>query len=255
LSQEVLSESPKAYFEDALEAGRGFVLLDGLDEVTSEESHRLIAEKINIFTARHSKNRFVVTCRVAGWRNLLPDFRVLVVDELSREEIHRFIRGWHTAIIGLQERHRIEQEHPQQVARAIAWRDISIKLRNAIDDYSRRLINTIDSNPRVLAVATNPMLLSLICLVHLNRNVLPRGRPILYAQCIDLLIDAWERSKGFLITPSQISSQQKEAVLRHIAYELQLQGKGELARPDLETLVDKIRGRLAIITAAAELIG
>jgi predicted NACHT family NTPase len=77
LSEEITNEYPKNYFENKLERGECIVLFDGLDEVTSESAHRIIAERINSFVARYSKNRFVVTCRVAGWRNLLPDFMVL----------------------------------------------------------------------------------------------------------------------------------------------------------------------------------
>src|ERR1700757_277503 len=104
LPKEVIAECPKNYFEGHLKAGRCFVLFDGLDEVANSEAHRKAADKITNFVAAYPKNRFVVTCRVAGWLNLLPDFRVLQADDLSREEVHRFIRGWHTAIINLQER-------------------------------------------------------------------------------------------------------------------------------------------------------
>jgi NACHT domain len=254
LTEEILKEYPKQYFERHLERGQCFVLFDGLDEVPSEEAHRDVANRINSFVTKYSRNRFIVTCRIAGWRNLLPEFRVLEADELSREEVHRFIRGWHTAVIGLQERNRIEQEYPQQEARTHAWQSAAPKVRIAIDDYSGRLINAIDGNPRILAVATNPMLLSLICLVHLNRNILPKGRPILYAQCIELLVDAWDRSRGFLISPSKITVQQKEAILRQTAYEFQLAGKVELPRAQLEELVDRIKVRLQIEITGKELI-
>jgi len=50
-----------------------------------------------------------VTCRVAGWRNLLPDFAVLEAEDLSRDEFIALYgvahgRNW------LQERNRMEQE-------------------------------------------------------------------------------------------------------------------------------------------------
>jgi NACHT domain len=254
LPEEVIGEYPSGYFEQKLERGECIILLDGLDEVTDENLHRAIADRVNNFVERYPANRFVVTCRIAGWRNLLPTFTVLEADDLSREEIHRFIRGWHTAIIGLQERNRLEQEFIDTDQRDKHWQESFAKIRVAIDDYSRRLLNAIDSSARILAVATNPMLLSLICLVHLNRNILPRGRALLYAQCVEFLIDAWERSKGFLVAPSRITAAQKEMVLRQIAFELHVSGKGELARRELETLVESIAAKLSISGTATELL-
>ena len=64
------------------------------------------------------------------------------------------------------------------------------------------------------------MLLSLICLVHYSRNALPRGRPVLYSQCVDLLIDAWWKQKN-LHSPVVISPAQKEALIRQIAVDFQ----------------------------------
>jgi hypothetical protein len=254
LPQEVIREYPSGYFEDRLERGECIILLDGLDEVTDEEVHRAIADRVNSFVERYPNNRFVVTCRIAGWRNLLPTFTVLEADDLSREEIHRFIRGWHIAIIGLQERNRLEQEIADIEQREKQWQERLVRIRVAIDDYSRRLTNAIDSSARILAVATNPMLLSLICLVHLNRNILPRGRALLYAQCVEFLVDAWERSKGFLVAPSRITATQKEMVLRQIAFELHVSGKGELPRAELETLVESVAAKLSISGTARELL-
>jgi len=254
LSQEIISEYPKTYFEHKLDRGECVVLFDGLDEVTSESVHQSVAKRINDFVSRYHKNRFIVTCRVAGWRNLLPDFAVLEAEDLSRDEIHRFIRGWHTAVIGLQERNRMEQERSVGEIRAENVREHASRVKLAIDDYSRRLINAIDGNARILSVATNPMLLSLICLVHLNRNILPRGRAILYGQCVEFLVDAWERSKGVIVSQSKITLLQKEVILRQLAYELQMSGKGELKRSSIEELIERIAVRNAISIPPRELL-
>jgi predicted NACHT family NTPase len=127
LPEEVLRELPERYFHDRLEKGECILLFDGLDEVTDEGTHQQVAQRINTFVERYPKNRFVVTCRIAGWRNLLPAFTVVEADELSREEIHRFIRGWHKAVIGLQERNRIEQEFSDPTIRGLKWQMCSHK--------------------------------------------------------------------------------------------------------------------------------
>ena len=254
LPDDVLRECPKDFYENSLAKGSCIVLLDGLDEVKNEESHRAVSEKINALVARYPNNRYVVTCRVAGWRGLLPQFSVLEADELNREEIHRFIRGWHNAVITLQERNRIEQDHADPTIRAGKWSAISSKLRLVIDDYARRLLNAIEGNARILAISANPMLLSLICLIHYNRNILPRGRPVLYAQCVELLIDVWERSKGLLASASPITASQKELILREIAFEMHMSGRGELHRDELVRLTGRILTGLNILIPATEVL-
>jgi hypothetical protein len=136
LPEEVLQAYPRNFFEQKLSKGECIVLFDGLDEVTNEGVHRHVAERINAFVDRYNKNRVVVTCRVAGWRNLLPAFTVLEADDLSYDEVHRFVHGWHTAIISLQERNRIEQEYSEQETRRLRWQE-SVP-RDAMGQAARR---------------------------------------------------------------------------------------------------------------------
>jgi hypothetical protein len=254
LPAELVREIPHRYFERRLERGGCIVLLDGFDEVTDERTHRVVAEKINRFVSEYPDNRFIVTCRPAGWRNLLNDFRVLEAQDFPREDVHRFIHGWHRAIITQAERNRLELEIPDPERFAAVWRQHRLTtVQTAIDLHSRSLINAIDGNQRILAIARNPMLLSLICLVHLNRNILPKERAVLYGQCIDLLIDAWDRSRD-LISPLKITSTQKEAVLRHVAYHFQSSGKGESSREDLEALIERMAPALGVQVPTPQLL-
>jgi hypothetical protein len=193
---------------------------------------------------------------VAGWRNLLDDFRVLEAQDFSRDEVHRFIYGWHRAIITQAERARLELDIPDADERERVWRDRRFgEVQNAIDLHSRRLANAVNTSQRILGIARNPMLLSLICLVHYSRFVLPRERALLYSQCIELLIDAWDRSRDIMSTlHGEISSSQKEAVLRHIALEFQRSGKGEAPREAIEALVGSVAESLGIEAESRELV-
>src|SRR5262249_4477134 len=85
------------------------------------------------------------------------------------------------------------------------------------------------------ALATNPMLLSLITLLHYVRLRLPENRPILYRDCIELLLDRWELYKGlqreeaFRITPIQ-----KTSILASIAWSMHDDRLKEIPRSVLE---------------------
>jgi len=174
---------------------------------------------------------------------------------LNRDEIQRFILGWHRAVITQSEYSTLQLNIPDKEKFEEAWetrKEQSVK--PAIDIQSRRLIYAIDTNTRILAIAVNPMLLSLISLVHYNRQYLPKGRTILYSHCVDLLIDSWERSKDILSTSTKVTAIQKEAVLREIAFNFQVNGKGEDSRERLEALIAEITQKLGISMAPQELL-
>ncbi|MDM8556570.1 NACHT domain-containing protein [Desulfococcaceae bacterium HSG7] len=254
LPKYLLKECPDNYFEKKLKKGQCLLLLDGLDEVTDEKTHRLIAEKINNMAAAYPDNRFAVTCRIAGWKDLLSGFRILETQDFSRDEIHRFVRGWERAIITQSERSKLEFDIPDKKRFEEKWKVHKEKVvAVGIDVQARKLIHAIDSNNRILAIAVNPMLLSLIALVHHNRAILPKGRTILYAQCIELLIDAWDRTRD--ITSSiEITADQKETILREIAFEFQHKGKSEDTRESLEQLIQTIAPKIGIGIPAPDLL-
>lgn len=257
LQPELLKEHPAGYFERKLKRGECAVLLDGLDEVVDEATHRRVAAKISDMVAAYPDNRYVVTCRTAGWHALLSgDFAVLQTQDFNREEIQRFVHGWHKAVVTQRERARLQLEHPDANRFEAVWAQHNEEtVKPAVEMRTRSLLAAVDASSRILAIAVNPMLLSLICLVHYVRRILPKGRPVLYAQCIELLIDAWDRSRDIAWhVDERIMPQQKEAVLREIAFEFQKKGVGEDARESLEALVAGISRRLGIGTPAQELL-
>jgi predicted NACHT family NTPase len=255
LSKDLLKECPKDYFEKKLKKGQCLLLLDGMDEVTDEAAHRRVAEKINSLAANYPDNHIVVTCRIAGWQNLLSaTFRILETQDFSRNEIHSFIRGWQKAIITQSEKAKLEFDIPDKKRFEEKWKEHKEKVVDlAIDLQTRKLINAIDSNNRILAIAVNPMLLSLIALVHHNRAVLPKGRTILYSQCIELLIEAWDRTRD-ISSPIEITAAQKEMILREIAFEFQSQGKGEDTRENLEKFIETFAPQIGVSIPAPTLL-
>jgi hypothetical protein len=243
IPDEVLDHLPAEYFERRMKRGGCILLLDGMDEVASEAAHRQVAQKINNLAISYPKNRFIVTCRIAGWQGLLPEFQVLQTQDLNREEIQGFITGWHSAVISEKERSELRLKEPDDSRFDEEWRKRRDIVATAIDVQSRKLSNAIEGSQRIQAVATNPMLLSLICLVHLNRHILPRGRSLLYRECIELLTDTWDRSRD-LIATAELTYNQKESALRHIALEFQRAGKGELSRSEVEKVAGEVAKNL-----------
>jgi hypothetical protein len=254
LPADILRECPKGYIHRQLERGNCILLLDGLDEVTDDATHKLAANKINRIAADYKKNRFIVTCRIAGWQSLLDEFRVLEAQDLSRNEVHRFVFGWHRAVITQDYRSQTELKYKDADERASAWESEKPEVQNAIDKNSRLLLNALEGSARLMAVAKNPMLLSLICLVHYVKNILPRERPTLYEKCIELLIDAWDRTRNITATTTVIDSYHKEAILRAVALSFQSLGKGEAPRSDVERMIEQEGAKIGVNMPGKELL-
>lgn len=254
LSANLLREYPDGLFEKLLKAGKCIILFDGLDEVTDQTQHLEIARRINNLVADYPDNRFVVTCRTAGWRNLLADFTIFQAQDFSREEIHRFVRGWHRAVITEEERSLMKASYPDKKEFKEKWSEHKKTIVDAaIDIQSRKLIGAIDRSSRIMAIAVNPMLMSLIALVHYKHHILPRGRTILYSQCIQTLIDAWDRTRDIMSTVD-ISPDQKETIVREVAFEFQRQGKGEDSRENLERKMTEVIARVGVAEKAVDLL-
>jgi NACHT domain len=85
-----------------LDAGRCLVLLDGLDEIASVDDRIGVAERIEDFVRRHGRhgNRFVVTSRVAGYREAgLPgDFAHFRIQDMTPEQVRAFLEKWCIAV-------------------------------------------------------------------------------------------------------------------------------------------------------------
>ena len=125
LPNDLARSCPTGFFESRLARGGCVVLLDGLDEVVDETTRPTIAEKINRMVADYLDNRYVVTCRIAGWRDLLADFRLVEAQDFDRDEVHRFVRGWYRAILTQAERGRFEVEIPDTAKREAEWAGLS----------------------------------------------------------------------------------------------------------------------------------
>ena len=74
------------------------MLLDGLDEVLDENYHKQVVSEIRTFANEYPDNWLVVTCRVAGWHEQLPNFRQYTVEEFDRDDVRQFIGAWYREV-------------------------------------------------------------------------------------------------------------------------------------------------------------
>jgi len=217
---------PQGYFERQLERGRCVLLLDGLDETKTAEDQRSIGKAISdLASPPYSGNQMIVTCRQAGWRDFMPsEFARVEVRDFSAEETDSFIHYWYDAVersMTVGDEAELERKLRQERA-----------LERATD-----LISVLARNPRVRRLARNPLLLSIIAIVHRTRVVLPRQRAKLYRECVELLLEQWDVARGIQIDDTGLSLDQKMSIMRDIAYALQESGRPQATRKQLERII------------------
>jgi formylglycine-generating enzyme required for sulfatase activity len=160
-----------AILQAGLEQGNVLFLLDGLDEV-GKLGH-LVVERVRDSYSLYCKkgNKFVMTSRDVGYREVLPKtegFAECVLVDFTNEEITAFIDKW-TAALG----------------RMMTDREA---------EYEREgLLTSVYANSGVRPLATNPLSLTILALININRQgvVLPQRRIELLNIYIKTILNDW----------------------------------------------------------------
>ncbi|MCC6904472.1 MAG: SUMF1/EgtB/PvdO family nonheme iron enzyme [Anaerolineae bacterium] len=162
-----------AEVREELNTGQCIVLFDGLDEITNQNQRQVIREAITAFADTHDSNRYIVTCRTLSYINpawRLGSFPMVAISPLSDYSIEVFIRNWYTTLA------RAGQEKNQRWA-------------------SRHSEELIEASGNLGDLPRNPLLLTVMAVIHTYRGELPRKRAQLYNDCIELLLWEWQRTK------------------------------------------------------------
>jgi formylglycine-generating enzyme required for sulfatase activity len=179
----------EAMLEEALKEGGALVLLDGLDEVKEEGLRRTVVERTVDFYAFHRRagNRFVLTSRLVGYREVRPTAAGLAectLTDFSDEEIEEFVDKWTVAL-------EKAARGKTPVAALEAERE------------QRELLQAVNRNPGVRRLAANPLLLTILALMKRQGMTLPDRRVELYDQYVRTLLSSWNRARGLGRPPAR----------------------------------------------------
>lgn len=219
LPQAVHEQMSKNFIRRSVERGRAVLLLDGLDEVANEDAYRVVVKKVNDFIQLYEKNTVIVTCRKVGWRGGLDSFQVFTALPLDAQQQQHFVHKWYAAILQYTQHER----------------SIEASERKGAEHEANNLLGLLRVKERLRELASNPLMLALICLVHHQRKDLPRGRADLYKDCLDILLGLWDRTDKGLYQQFP-TTEQKKLLLRRIAFDMHSRGVREESRQKLEAL-------------------
>lgn len=212
---------PDDFLERALKDGRALLLLDGLDEVGSAAERETMRDRVRAFCLNYPRVAALVTSRVAGYDEApLPKdvFRHFALRSFDDEGLRQFVHNWYAVQ---------EAEDPLARDRGIA-----------------DLLAALTSSPQIAELAKNPMLATLIALVHRFEAHLPGERAKLYELCVKTMLETWPaaRRRRFV----EIDEGLQRAYLEALAYRMQI-AREEDSR---EVVID----RDALITTLTKVI-
>ncbi len=186
---------PDDFVEQAVDAGRAVLLLDGLDEVGSQGEREEMRARVEAFQVQHPRVATLVTSRVAGYDEapLPEEFEHLELRPFDEEDLKLFVHTWYAV------------QEPD---------DARVR-----DQGSRALLAALDAEPHVRALARNPLLATLIALVHRHEAQLPGERAKLYELCVKTMLETWPaaRRRPF----DSIDAGLQRAYLESLAYRMQ----------------------------------
>lgn len=220
-----LSLDAPGFAQELLRRDHLLILADGLDEIADPEQRAEISRWLEeaVVTLPHSL--FVVTSRYAGYKGdarLSGRFLELHVRDLAEPEARQFIRDWYCAVEA-----QAELGRAPEVAERLA--------EEAATDLGGKIFDGEDLRTKSLRdLATNPLMLQILCLVHRDRKHLPERRVELYGECCQVLLELWRRAKGM---PVVLTATQALKLLQPLAHWLHVQERKEATAGEIQPLL------------------
>jgi hypothetical protein len=169
-----LNSADQEFFDFYLDSGQAVLFFDGLDELPGSHFKEKVRDQIRTLVTTYPGNSAVVTSRIVGYDNPFrfdeKEFTHHRLTRLRLPEMKQFVEDWYAV--------RIENERDRA-------------------DHVRSLVRILE-NPEQKAIydlAENPLLLTIIALVHRIDGVLPDARVVLYKICTETLLESWHRWK------------------------------------------------------------
>lgn len=162
---------PQGFFEYWLDRGQALILLDGLDEVVVETKRSHLVQCIENFLGQYRLNRAIVTSRPAGYRRdffRTEEFPHYELQPFNDEQMNLFIDKWY---------------------------DSRVPDKAEAERRKDSLKKAFEGKDRIKLLARNPLLLTIVALIHRYQVVLPKQRHKLYDKAVDTLLLNWDENK------------------------------------------------------------
>jgi HEAT repeat protein len=186
---------PEGFFEHWLDNGKALILLDGLDEVADPARRGDWVDCIDSFLGNYGDNVAIVSSRPAGYRRdyfRMEEFPHYILQPFDDAKIDEFIDRWYDS------------------------RDFSAEEAKRRKDTLRE---ALAGQSRIKILAQNPLLLTIITLIHRYQARLPKKRYELYDRAVKTLLTSWNYEKGLKPESLQyLEPDSLERLMQQVAY-------------------------------------
>jgi len=161
----------KEFLEARLKAGECLLLLDGLDEVLSDE-RETVHTWLETFASQYPANRWIVSSRFVGYRSFaLSGGKEIALRPFSDEQVEKYISAFCRAYV--------------------QWENNGVADAAAAERAAKQLTEALAAKPRLKSLVRNPFLLSGLALIHRAVGRVPAHRIQFYEIFARCLCEAW----------------------------------------------------------------
>ena len=214
----------RAFFEARLFGGEAVVLLDGLDEAPNVARRERCSRLFEKATTAYEDSHFVVTTRPQSYsgQSVLSRFDRTTIKPLSSAAIDMFLTNWYEALYP--ESRRIAHGHRKELSEALRVR------------------------PEIRNMASNPVMLTALAVVHWNERRLPEQRADLYDSVVTWLSRQREKKAH------REKAERCLTILESLALAMQNQNRGRLVSIPLSSASKAISGEFGHAPQAERVI-
>ncbi len=225
---------PHGWVHRQLADGRGLILVDGLDEISSRRrgaTKEWIADILSSFP----QSRVVVTTRPPafpdGWLTK-NGFIELDLLPMSPDDVGAFIDHWHGAV---------------------SFSETDPTKRQEVLDLSSPLKARISADKTLSELASTPLLCAMLCAMNRERReVLPSNRLALYEAAVQMLLHARDEQRQIGVEGPPLDYETKLGLLETIAFWMMQNGWSMVDRWRLEELVESEIGNFTRIEGGTQ---
>ncbi|MBO3463092.1 NACHT domain-containing protein [Aetokthonos hydrillicola Thurmond2011] len=191
------------------EGNKCLIMLDGLDEVADETQRRQVSVWVDEQIQAYPNTAFILTSRPGGYKaaSLKNARRILEVQPFKLDQVRDFIHKWYLAT---------EKERNPGYE--------SSEIKKQAEQQADDLINRIRNSSPLAAMAVNPLLLTMISMVHhqlsLEKRSLPERRVDLYKEMCEVLLEKRQKEKNI---SDKLTGKDKQPILQVLALNLMQQ--------------------------------
>lgn len=199
---------------DTFKTGQAILLVDGIDEISTEKS-RWLSSQLKTFLTEYPSVRLILTARVVGFDNY--DFWQLLKlsknieddeNELENEQRSEITDDSEALVSKVKEEiadYYKTSPYPQfylapfdQNRRDVYvenWTKQYLPKKSDAKTFSETLRSTCAETPYLDALSRNPVLLTMICFIQWRVGQLPNGRAELYQRIVATYLVALDRAR------------------------------------------------------------